>query len=328
MIKPPRLQPGDKVAAISLSWGGAGDIPHRYLEGVRQIEAEFGLTVVPTTHALRENEFLKSNPASRAADLHEALTDPSVKGIFSTIGGDDSIRLLPYLDLELIRANPKVFIGFSDTTIHHFAWFAAGVASFYGPSILAGFAENCGMFPYTTTEISRMLFSTEPPGQLERSAEGWTVEHLEWSVPENQNIRRKLQPSEPWRWLQGDQITQGHLVGGCLEVIDWLRGTNIWPSPEQWDGALLFLETSEDRPTPIQVTRMLRACAAAGMFVRPAGLLLGKPCTDDPAEADAFDDVVLRFVAEELQLTDVPIVSRMDFGHTAPCMTLPFGIQA
>ena len=71
MIKPPRLQPGDKVAAISLSWGGAGDIPNRYLDGVRQIEAEFGLKVVPTTHALRENEFLKSNPASRAADLHD-----------------------------------------------------------------------------------------------------------------------------------------------------------------------------------------------------------------------------------------------------------------
>lgn len=334
MIKPPRLQKGDTVAAISLSWGGAGDLPHRYRAGVQQIESEFGINVVPTKHALRGHAFLRNNPEARAADLHEALTDPNVKGIISTIGGDDSIRCLPYLDLELIRQNPKIFLGFSDTTVHHFAWLAAGVTSFYGPSILAGFAENCGMFPYTTKDVRRTLFSESSIGPLEENQDGWTVEHLDWTLPQNQFLKRELQPFQPWRWLptkqisEGKQITSGHLIGGCLEVIDWLRGTNIWPSRETWNGAVLFLETSEERPSPNQVTRMLRSCAAAGMFVRPAGLLLGRPCTADPSEADAFDESVVQFVRQELQFSDVPIVSRMDFGHTSPTMTLPLGVQA
>ena len=75
-----------------------------------------------------------------------AFADEAINGIISTIGGEDSIRTLPYLDLDLIQKNPKVFMGFSDTTISHAACFKAGIVSFYGPSFMAGFAENGGMF--------------------------------------------------------------------------------------------------------------------------------------------------------------------------------------
>ena len=80
-----------------------------------------------------------------AADLMEAFADPSIAGIITSIGGDDSIRLIPHLDLAVIAANPKVFLGFSDTTTLHFACLAAGVTSFYGPAVMAGFGENAGM---------------------------------------------------------------------------------------------------------------------------------------------------------------------------------------
>ena len=115
-IKPRRLRPGSRVAAVSLSWGGPGAIPHRYAIGKRQFEEEFGVVVTETEHALRSPAWLARNPRARADDLMAAFADSGVDGIISTIGGTDSIRLLPHIDLSVIRNNPKVFMGYSDRT--------------------------------------------------------------------------------------------------------------------------------------------------------------------------------------------------------------------
>src|SRR5689334_7291661 len=117
LIKPQVLQPGDKVASISLSAGTAGDLPHRYQQGKRQLQEAFELEVVETTNALKSSGYIAKNPKARADDLMEAFSDNSIKAIISNIGGDDSLRTLRYADLSVIRANPKIFLGFSDTTI-------------------------------------------------------------------------------------------------------------------------------------------------------------------------------------------------------------------
>lgn len=97
MIKPRRLRPGDTVAAITLSWGGPGAFPHRYEAGKRQFEAEFGVRVVETRHALREPDWIARNPQARADDLMEAFADASIDGIIATIGGHtDPMFVLPY----------------------------------------------------------------------------------------------------------------------------------------------------------------------------------------------------------------------------------------
>src|SRR4029079_4166907 len=129
------------VATVSLSWGGPGAIPHRYEAGKAQLEKEFGVRVVEMKHTLRPAEWVAKNPRARADDLMEAFADPSIRGIISTIGGDDSVRILPHIDLDVIRRNPKVFLGYSDTTVTHLACLKAELATFYGPSIMAGFAE-------------------------------------------------------------------------------------------------------------------------------------------------------------------------------------------
>src|SRR4051812_15502007 len=117
MVKPARLRPGDRVAAVSLSWGGPGAIPHRYQAGKAQFEREFGVQVMEMKHTLESPEWLERNPKARADDLMEAFADSQINGIISTIGGDDSVRLLPHIDLEVIRRNPKVVMGYSDTTV-------------------------------------------------------------------------------------------------------------------------------------------------------------------------------------------------------------------
>ncbi len=329
MLKPRKLQLGDRVAAVSLSWGGPGTFPHRYQAGKQQLEREFGVTVVEMPHTLSEAGWLQRHPQARAEDLMRAFADPSIKAILSTIGGDDSIRILPYIDLEVIRSNPKIFMGYSDTTISHLACYKAGLASFYGPAVMSGFAENGGMFPYMVDAVRRTLFSSAPMGVVEPNRQGWTVEVLDWVEPENQFRKRKLNPPLEWKFLQGQGVHGGRLLGGCIEVLDWLRGTDFWPGEEAWQDAILFFETSEDAPPPEDVTRILRSFAALGVLRRLSGILVGRPGGQVPLEEfEEYDQAILQVVAEEEGLTGLPVISRMDFGHTDPMLVLPYGVQA
>jgi muramoyltetrapeptide carboxypeptidase LdcA involved in peptidoglycan recycling len=328
MQKPRALRPGDTVVAVSLSWGGPGMFPHRYAIGKEQFMREFGVNVVESRHALSGPDWLARHPKARAADLMEAFADPSIHGIISTIGGDDSIRLLPHLDLDVIADNPKVFLGYSDTTVSHLACYRAGLVSFYGPSVMAGFAENGGMFRYMVDSLRRTCFSPTPVGDLTPNTDGWTAEHLDWSHPDNQTQRRTLSPSNGWRFLQGRGRIAGPLFGGCIEVLDWLRGTSVWPEPESLEGVLLFLETSEEAPSPQAVTRMLRSLAAVGVLERARGLLFGRPGGQLTIPHEIYDDAIRRVVVSEERLHDFPIVTGMDFGHTDPMFVLPYGVMA
>ena len=327
-IKPKALRPGSRIAAISLSWGGPGTFPYRYQIGKRQFEEEFGVTVIETEHALRDAVWLSKNPKARADDLMAAFADETIDGIVSTIGGEDSIRTLPYLDLDLIRNNPKVFMGFSDTTISHATCFKAGIVSFYGSSFMAGFAENGGMFPYMVDSVRRTLFSTQPIGTIEPNRTEWTVEHLPWENPENQSIRRKLDPCTGWRFHQEEGVVEGRLFGGCVEVLDWLRGTDYFPSAKDLYGAVLFLETSEEMPPPSFIARFVRCLAAMGVLEGLSGILLGRP--GGGVDLDTFceyDDALCETVREEYGLNDIPIVTNMDFGHTDPMFVIPMGMK-
>jgi muramoyltetrapeptide carboxypeptidase LdcA involved in peptidoglycan recycling len=199
--------------------------PRAYQDGKRQLQEAFGLEVIESRYALADMEWLRAHPEARAMDLMEVLKDPRIYGIVSTIGGDDSIRMLPYLDHSVIRQNPKVFLGYSDSTVTHFAFSKAGVISFYGPSVMAGFDENGGLSPYMVESVRQMLFASSPNTLINPNPNGWTIESWEWGSEQRNTIRRKLRPSCGWRWLQGNGRHRGRLIGGCLDVMDWLRGT-------------------------------------------------------------------------------------------------------
>ena len=258
-----------------------------------------------------------------------AFSDPDIHGIISTIGGDDSIRILPYLDLDVIRKNPKVFMGYSDTTVSHAACFKAGLVSFYGPAFMAGFAENTGMFPYMVDSVRRSLFSDASIGQLNPNRSGWTVERLDWSDPENQEIRRRLQPCSGWNFHQEDGVIEGVLFGGCVEVLDWLRGTAFLPSLEELEGTVLFLETSEEAPPPSMLSRFVRSLAAMGILERLGGILLGRPGGElDPERFGDYEAALVDTVRGEYGLSATAIVTNMDFGHTDPMLVIPLGLRA
>ncbi len=325
MIKPPKLKPGDKVATVSLSWGGPSVFPQRYQAGVQQLQKEFGLQVVEMPNTLKDATWLARNPKARADDLMQAFADPTIKGIIATIGGDDSIRLRRYIDYDVIRNNPKIFMGYSDTTISHLMCYKAGLVSFYGPTIMLEFAENGGMFPYVVQSLRKTLFSSEAIGEIKPDTAGWTMERLEWADPALQRQRRKLTPSKGWKFLQGRGIRQGHLVGGCLDVFDWARGTELFP--ENWKDAILFLEPSEDVPPPDFLKYFLRIFAVMGILRQLSGILFARPY-DKEERFPEYDEAILQVVRDEEGLTDLPVITRMDFGHTSPVFVLPYGVQA
>lgn len=328
-IKPAKLQPGDKVATISLSWGGAAVFPERYALGKKRLQDHFGLEVVETRHALRDPAWLKANPKARADDLMEAFADPSIKGIISIIGGNDSVRLLPFIDFDVIAQNPKVFIGYSDTTVAHFMCLKAGLSSFYGPSVLAEFAENVACFPYAIEAVKRTLFSDQPIGVVEPNREGWTGERLEWGNPANAQIRRKLSSPMGPRVLQGKGVVSGSLIGGCIEVMEFLRGTPLWPETEAWRGAILVLETSEENPPVDYFRYWVRGYASMGILDQVAGIILGRPmCEPAPEILTRYDVVLQSVVRDECGLADLPIMTQMDFGHSSPQFVLPLGQRA
>jgi len=326
LIKPRLLEEGDTVATVSLSWGGAGEFLHRYEIGKNQIQDTFGLKVVETKNALKSAEYIAKNPKARADDLMEAFSDNSIKAIISNIGGEDSILTLPFTDISIISDNPKIFLGFSDATVTHFACYKAGLTSFYGTSLLAGFAENGGMHQYQINDIKQTLFSFKPIGRILPNGSGWTSELIDWNDLSRQNTKRQLTKSRTWNFLQGKGISQGRLVGGCVEVLEFLKGTDFWLSSSEWTNKILFLETSEEMMTPGIFRRILRNYAAQGVFEKVSGLILGRPY--DNKFVDEYNEVLLQVIRWEQDNNRLPIITEMDFGHTCPTFSIPYGVLA
>ena len=320
--KPGRLKPGDTVATISLSWGGAGDpdLLWRYRAGKKRIEEQFGLRVIETEHALSGSDFLYRHPELRARDLMDAFRNPSVKAIFSMIGGDESVRLIPYIDLDVIRDNPKIFLGYSDSTIAHLLCLKAGLSSFYGPCVLAEFAENVRMFLYTAEWVDRALFRAEVPGLVD-PAPSWTGERIAW-LPEYADREKRLLPNRGYELLQGAGKAVGRLIGGCVDVLEMAKGTALWPDADAFDGAMLFLETSEDMPEPSYLTYWLRNYGSQGILHRVRALLIGKPYQEKYYEEYKAS---IRAVLCELNLSGLPVLYNMTFGHNEPMCVLPYG---
>ena len=204
MIKPKKLKKGDKVAIVSLSSGLAGEemFRHRYELGKKRLE-QLGFNVVTMKNALKGIEYLYNHPEKRAEDFMEAILDKDIKGIICNIGGDDTIRLLPYIDFEAIANNPKVFMGYSDTTINHFMMQKAGVVSYYGPAVMTDFAENNNMHTYTLKYINEVLLENMEDIVI-KSSDKWTSEYLDWAIEENDNISRKMNEEK-----YGYEVLQG-----------------------------------------------------------------------------------------------------------------------
>lgn len=322
LIVPDKLKKGDKVALVSLSWGGAGDedLLWRYQVGKKRLKDIFGLVPLEMDHTLKGSQFIYENPQKRAEDLMKAFKDPDIKGIFANIGGDDSIRMLPYIDFDVIRKNPKIFLGYSDSTITHLILFKAGVRSYYGPSILAEFAENVKIFDYTREYVEKTLFTNEDIGDIPQ-AKLWSGERIEW-LEENKDKTKTMYENTGYEVLQGKGIVEGPLFGGCIDVLEMAKGTDLWPEVDQFDGTILFLESSEEIAPPSNIVYWLRNYGIQGILHRLRGIIFAKPYQEK--YFNEYKDSIKK-VLKEFQLEDLPVMYNMSFGHNQPMHIIPYG---
>ena len=325
-VKPRRLVRGDTVAVISPSWGGPSYFPHVQDAGLATLRGlDLEVRELPT--ARMAGDRLRSDPRARADDVNAAFADPSIRAVIASIGGDESIRLLPYLDAPTIAANPKVLLGYSDITTLLIAVRGMGMVTCYGPTVMSGLAQAAALPPAFRDHVRTMLF--EPADELVYPNFGGYVEgYPDWGDPATSGQVNAWEPDEGPVAIQGSGTARGELWGGCLEVLDWLRGTSAWPGQDKLDNRLLLLEPSEEAPSPDVARRFLRSIGVLGTFDRIAGVLLGRERDMDPATKSAFRDAVRETIADEFGRPDLPILANLPFGHTDPQWILPIGVQA
>ena len=318
-LKGRTLKPGDRIGLVSPSWGGAAAFPHRVSNGIAYLESR-GFEVELARHATNELGFVSDTAENRVADIHEMFERPDIRAIVTTIGGDHSCHLLPLLDFDLIRANPKIFMGYSDISVLNVAiWQQTGLVTFNGPTLITDFAEYPKPLDYTVASFNRTVMVSEAVGMVE-PAEEWTEEILDWRQQRDLSRPRLCEESPGWSWLRPG-TGEGTLVGGCIESLQHLRGTRYWPD---LDGAILFLETSEEAPSPATVDGILMDYENMGVFDMLRGLLFGRPMGYSVEQREGLK----RVIAARTAGFGFPVVVDMDFGHTAPQFVLPVGCRA
>ena len=327
MIKPNRLQKGDKVAIVSLSRGMLGEsmFIHKFDIAKKRLEEDYGLEVVAMPNALKGVDYLYEHPEARAQDLMDAFRNPEIKAVFNAIGGDDTIRLLPYIDFNVLRENPKIFTGFSDTTSNHFMMHKTGLVSYYGLSVMNNIAEYVVINEYTKEAMEKTLFY--PQDKLEIKCSDFCSYENEkvWWMEENMDQPTPRHPNTGYEILQGTGKVTGELLGGCIDVFTELLGTPLWPSAEEWKGKLLLIETSEVDMPEMVLEWFLRNLHAQGILHVLKGIVVGKPAVEDKMET--YKKVYKQVVGFEAGLPDLPILYNVNVGHAYPIGVFPLGLS-
>ena len=344
MIKPTKLKKGDKVAIVSLSAGILGEpkFIHKYNIAKKRLEEEFGLEVVAMPNALKGAAYLANNPKARADDLMDALKDKSIKAIICAIGGSDTYKLLPYIDFNVIKENPKIFTGFSDSTIDHLMFYKEGVVSFYGPNIMCNFGEYTKMFDYEVNAVKEMLFKDNNEYEI-KSSPVWSNETIWWDENNINKQKKTIVDSKGYEVLQGKGKAEGILFGGCIDSLSQLLGYansdegkenakeakelnekyNLFPKTEDLKETILFLETSDEFPTPTHLEEMLNIFIERGIIDVINGIIVGKPKEEKYYEE--YKEVYKRVIGKVRK--ELPIIYNVNIGHAQPIGILPYGIN-
>jgi muramoyltetrapeptide carboxypeptidase len=293
LITPLALPPGGTIGVAAL----ASPVPPERLEaGVAALRA-LGFEVVLSEHVLARDGHHAGDQAARAADLHALFSDPGVDAIFCARGGSSSIRILEHLDYELIRAHPKLFVGYSDVTSVMLALLArCGLRSFFGPMVTPDWAG--GLALGARDVLWRLVCRTDPAGPL---------------------VDPRRIP-EAWPLVGGR--AEGILTGGTLSLIAATLGT-----PEQIDLTDRIFCFEDIYESPARIERYLTQLSRAGLLERAAGFLVGPlrwDVADEERQAYLPFETVLRQLLAPLGR---PTLVGYPFGHVPHPITMPLGTR-
>ena len=273
--------------------------------------ARMGLTVSFGKHVEEMDEFNSSPIDSRVEDLHDAFSDPSVDAVMTVIGGFNSNQLLRYIDWGLIEKNPKIFCGYSDITALQNALYAkTGLVTYSAPHYSTfGMKEG---FEFTLDYFNQCLFDSKP-FQLKPSAQ-WSDDA--WYS--NQDNRKYME--NPGYQVIQEGAAEGTVVGANLCTFNLLHGTEYMPS---LNNSILCIEDDEmsGPMTHAMVDRDLQSILQQPGAEGIKGVLIGR----FQRNSEMTIDKIKKIISTKRELSNVPVISGLDFGHTSPYLTLPIG---
>jgi len=299
LLRPRQLSPGATLGIVAPASAAAD--PQTVDRAIAVLE-QLGYQIKRAANVHKRFGYLAGTDYERAQDLMQMFTDQTVEAILCVRGGYGAARLLPLLDYQLIRANPKMFVGYSDLTSIHCALLTkAGLISFHGPMLDSEFTQE-DLPHFTIQSFLRCLASGNRPADIAAGYLGKTVKIL----------RRGR--------------ARGPLIGGNLSLLDTMIGTPWEPS---FRNCILFLEDVGE--APYRWDRMLTHLLNCGRLQQVAGIAIGlnADCTDPKAKrAKEYRQTLEDVLRERLLPLKIPIVTGLPFGHVPHNATLPFGARA
>jgi len=330
LIHPPHARVGDKVAVLSPSFAAPAFAPAVHEQAMRRLTEITGLVPVeyPTTRQLG------ASAQARAADLMAAFADPEIRAVLATIGGEDQITVIPHLDADVIRADPKPFLGYSDNT-NLLSWlWTQGVCGYYGGSTQVHLGPGPRVDPIHAASLRAALLTGErleivDPGESEDIGK-------DWNDPAALTENGDREPTEPWTWAGPATEVTGPTWGGGIEVLQWLLTAGRFPDDASvLDGAVLLLETSEELIPAREFGWILRSLGERGMLAAVDAILVARPpASDFDHRPDAAGRAAHRAEQRDTALKiinkynpDAVLCIGIPFGHTRPQWILPYGGQ-
>jgi muramoyltetrapeptide carboxypeptidase len=287
MMLPPSLQPGDTIAIMAPS----SKVDRESIEKAQELLESLGYKVRVHPQTFVYDLQSAGTKAQKIAAFHELWADPEVKAIFAAGGGNRSGYMLEGLDYDLIKRNPKIFMGYSDVTALLSAIHAkTGLVTFHGPCM-------------------KTFARTLPPKQIRQCF----------------NLLAGTDPALPFggaKILRGG-TAKGPLIGGNLSLFTSLVGTPYMP---KLDGAILYLEDCSDELS--RFDRMFLQLRNAGVFDRISGLIVGQFIDMRDSGRSRFLRKLPQVIAEVTEGKDFPVILNAPFGHGRKLPVYPFGASA
>lgn len=300
LIKPKRLQPGDTVGIVSPASATFQPVDVQIAQ--ESLEA-LGLRVELGQHMMERHGYLAGDDKARAADINTFFDDKSIAAVHAIRGGWGSSRVLPYLDFDRIRRNPKIIIGYSDITALLLSIQAkTGLVTFHGPIALGRWDT------WSVDYAKRVLFGTDPV----------TFEPKRGLDPDKNSLVQtefRVQAITPGK-------ARGRLLGGNLTVLTTIIGSSYLPD---WEGAILFTEDVHEEP--YRIDRMLTQLKLSGVLSKLKGFVFGGCSECTPGEGGYGALTLDEIFEDHIKPLGIPAWHGAMIGHQQPQWTLPEGIQ-
>ena len=335
MLNVKKLKKGDKIAIVSLSSGVLGEefVKHELFLGIKNLR-ELVLEPVFMPNALKGIDFIKENYQARVDDLKQAFLDKQIKAILCAIGGNDTQFLTSIFinDKEfatIVKNNPKIFIGYSDSTTNHLLLNSLGLQTFYGMSFLSDFAELYkGLLPYSKKNF-KTLFKNKNKTIIEPS-DVWYYERKSFDISQL-GVPRVRQKNSGYELLQGSGKVKGKLYGGCLDVLvqdvcflekGEYKGYKLSSAildKKMFEDCVLLLEVSDQKPNEKEFEDMLDILDNSGIFNKCKAVLFGKP------QDEVYQEQYHKILVNKLSKYNMIILANLNVGHAQPHTILPLG---